>query len=187
MARPTKTAAADKAAALTNPNTTNEPAPIASEAKEPKKFQANDLISCRSLTQGELLLPGKKSEILYRWSAYGDVTNVEYQDLYALKASRSDYILKPLFVIEDEELLNQPLWSDLKAIYEKLYSNEDMDKFLALPLAQFKRALLAAPAGYRQALCIQAATQIANGSFDSMNKIKAIDEVCGTDLKSIFA
>lgn len=157
------------------------------ENKIAKKYEATDLISCRSLTQGELLMPGKKSEILYRWSSYGDVTDVEYQDLYSLKASRSDYVYKPLFVIEDEELLSIPMWADLKPLYDSLYSNEDMSKFLDMPLVQFKRALKAAPDGYRRAICIEAATQIAAGTFDSMNKIKAIDEICGTDLKSTFA
>lgn len=157
------------------------------EKKLVKKYEATDLIPCRSTTQGELLLSGKKSDILYRWSAYSDVTNVEYQDLYSLKASRSDYIYKPLFVIEDEELLGNPMWNDLALLYERLYQNEDMSAFLNLPLAQFKQALIAAPEGYRQALCIEAVTQIESGSFDSMNKIKAIDEICGTDLKSMFA
>lgn len=158
----------------------------ATSEKTVRKFESTDLIKCRSLTQGELLMPGKKSDILYRWGSYNDVTDVEYQDLYSLKASRSEYLMKPLFVIEDDDLLADPRWADLKTMYKKLYKSEDMTAFLKLPLQQFKKALRAAPEGYKNALCIEAATQAEAGTFDEMNKIKAIDEICGTDLKSIF-
>lgn len=155
-------------------------------ASAPKKFNATDLITCRSITQGELLMQGKKSEILYRWSAYGDTAEIEYQDLYALRASRSEYIYRPHFIIEDNALLSDPKWADVKMLYDKIYENENMAALLGLPLAQFKRALTAAPEGYRRALAIEAATRIEDGSFDSMNKIKAIDQICGTDLAAMF-
>ena len=64
--------------------------------KQSKKYEAHDLILVRSITQGTLLFPGKKSGILYRWESYGDLTEVEYQDLYTLKASRSGYLYKLL-------------------------------------------------------------------------------------------
>ena len=70
-------------------------------AKAVRTFKANDLIPVRSITQGELLLPGKKSGILYTWAAYGDITEVEYQDLYTLKASRSGYIYTCLLYTSD--------------------------------------------------------------------------------------
>ena len=152
--------------------------------KAPRKFQSDDLITCRSVTQGSLYMPGPKSGILYQWSGYGDVSQVEYQDLYALKASKSKYLSTPLIIIEDDELLSDARWNDLKALYDKMYSSQDMTTLLKLPLANFKRALKEAPDGYRKALCIEVATQVENGTFDSINKIKAIDEICGTDLAS---
>lgn len=158
----------------------------AKEEKKTKEFKANDLITVRSVTQGELLLPGKKSEILYRWSAYGDVTEVEYQDLYALKSTRSEYIYGPLFVIEDEDLLENPRWKDVGKIYETMYDNEDLNQILSLPLSQFKATLKQCPKGFLDAIKIEVATRIDNGTFDSLSKIRAIDEICGTDLLTLI-
>ena len=48
-----------------------------SAPKKARKFAMDDPITCRSVTYGELLLPGKKSQLLYSWANYGDVTEVE--------------------------------------------------------------------------------------------------------------
>lgn len=152
-----------------------------------KKFEANDMIQVRSITQGELLLPGKKSGLLYRWSAYGDITEVEYQDLYALKSSRSQYIYSPLFIIEDEDLLEDVRWKDVKALYESMYENEDLDAILRLSLASFKKTLKSLPTGMQNAVKIEIATRIDNGTFDSIQKIKAVDEIFGTDFITLIS
>lgn len=154
--------------------------------KTPRKFEATDLITVRSITQGELLMPGKKTGILYRWSAFGDITEVEYQDLYTLKASRSNFIYKPHLVIEDEELLADPKWKDVKALYDNMYTTSDIDAVFKMTAQQLKRALLKMPAGLLSAVLIEASTRIDKGTFDSINKIKAIDEACGSDLMCLI-
>lgn len=153
--------------------------------KTARKYEANDLIAVRSVTQGELLLPGKKSKILYHWSAFGDITEIEYQDLYSLKSSRSQYVYGPLFIIEDEELLSDPRWKDVKAVYDKMCNNEDIGAILRLPIAKFKSALKQAPSGFLNAIKIEIATRIEAGTFDSIQKIKAVDAICGTDFISM--
>lgn len=156
------------------------------EKKTARKYEANDLIPVRSITQGELLLPGKKSQILYRWAAYGDITEVEYQDLYSLKSSRSQYIYAPLFVIEDQELLEDARWKDVKNLYGNLYDSEDLGEVLRLPVNKFKTVLKSVPTGLLNAIKIEVATRIENGTFDSISKIKAVDEICGTDFITLI-
>lgn len=147
-----------------------------------REYTAEDLIPCRSVTQGELLMPGKRSGILYKWFAMGDTIEVEYQDLLALNSSRSSYLYEPYFVIEDEELLSQNRWKGLGDIYKKLYAEQDMDKILNLPPAQLKQMLLKFPDSYKRALAIEVATRIDRGTYDSINRIKVFDEVMNTDL-----
>ena len=102
-----------------------------SHKKKLRKFAQDDMILCKSVTYGELLLPGKKSKLLYIWSNYGDVTEVEFQDLQALRSTRSTYLMNPYFVIEDEELLEQ--WPELKALYDKTMAL-DIDSLFSLPI-----------------------------------------------------
>lgn len=149
--------------------------------KSSRKYAPDDMITCRSITYGELLLSGKKSKLLYSWANYGDTTEVEYQDLQALKSTRSSYLFKPRIVIEDEELVEQ--WDkDFGEMYKSIV-DVDVEDLLKLPLNQFKSKLKKAPKGVQQAVKNIAGEKILNGSLDSLAKIKAIDEILGTDLK----
>lgn len=149
--------------------------------KEPRKYAPGDMVPCRSVTYGELLLPGTKSKMLYTWSNYGDTTDVEFQDLQALKSTRSTYLFKPRFIIDDEELVEQ--WkSDLGKVYDDIIAI-DVEALFKLPTNQLKAKLKKAPVGIQQAVKNLAGEKIMNGSLDSLAKIKAIDEVLGTDLK----
>ena len=96
---------------------------------------------------------------------------------------RSDYIYDPLFVIEDEEVLEDPKWIEVKKLYESMEDAFDVNEILSLPLNLFRKTLTDAPKGVRNAVKSAVAAQIAKGTFDSFQKVKIIDEVCGTDLQ----
>ena len=150
------------------------------QKNEPRKFAQDDMILCKSVTYGELLLPGKKSKLLYIWSNYGDTTEVEFQDLQALRSTRSAYLMNPYFVIEDEELLEQ--WPELKNLYDKVAAL-DVDNLFNLPINQFKKRLREIPVGFKDSIKNIAGEKIRNGSLDSIAKINALDEILGTELK----
>lgn len=169
----------------TKKETVSEEMEVVTESKATKKvdrkFAPDDLIVCRSITFGELLLTGKKSKLLYSWANYGDTTEVEYQDLQALKSTRSSYLFKPRFIIEDEELVEQ--WGkDFGDIYKNI-EDIDAEDLLKLPVAQLRSKLKKASKGVQLAVKNIAGDKILNGSLDSLAKIKAIDEILGTDLK----
>ncbi len=151
--------------------------------KAPRKFAQDDMIACRSVTYGELLYPAKKSHLLYTWANYGDVTEVEFQDLQALRSTRSQYLNDPKFVIEDEELLEQ--WPEFKKLYENV-ATIDIDALFTLPLNQFKAKLRNIPVGFRESLKNVASAKILEGTLDSLSKINAMDEILGTDLKLLI-
>lgn len=150
------------------------------QKNEPRKFAQDDMILCKSVTYGELLLPGKKSKLLYIWSNYGDTTEVEFQDLQALRSTRSAYLMNPYFVIEDEELLEQ--WPELKNLYDKVAAL-DVDNLFNLPINQFKKKLRDIPIGFKDPIKNIAGEKIRSGSLDSIAKINALDEILGTELK----
>ncbi len=149
--------------------------------KAPRKYAHDEMIPCRSMTYGELLLTGTKSKILYTWANYGDVTEIEFQDLQALRSTRSSYLFKPRFIIEDPELVEQ--WeNDLGKMYKDIV-DVDVEDMFKLPLNQFKSRLKKAPVGVQQAVKNIAGEKILNGTLDSLAKIRAIDEILDTDLK----
>ena len=67
------------------------------------------------------------------------------------------------------------------------YTMEDVDAVLNLPISNFKSALRQLPKGLAKSLQVKVASKIEDGTFDSLQKIKAIDEVFGTDFRSVLA
>ena len=167
--------------------TTTEPIEEKVEPKivktEPKKFSPDELITCRSVTYGTLLGEGRKTKMLYTWSGYGDEVEVEYQDLLSWKSTKSQYLYAPHFVIENDELLEQ--WKDVREIHDKV-KQIDCDKFFDLPPEKLRIVLMNLPDGYKITVRNMANAKITNGELDSIAKIKVIDEIFGTDLKSLI-
>ena len=150
----------------------------------PRKYAPNDTIECRSVTGGELILIGQKSQLQYTWADYNDTAWVEYQDLQALQSRRSKFLTKPRFIIEDEELVEQ--WgSMLKPIYEKVIT-QDIEDFFELPLNKFKAQLNILPDGLKDAIKTKAVQMINNDELFDVRKIREMDAAWGTDFVGMF-
>ena len=151
------------------------------EKREPKKFEATDGIPCRSITSGGLYMSGIKSHIMYEWSDNGDVTEVEYQDIVAAIRSNVSYISKPYFIIEDEDIIAQ--FPQLNKIYASMYSFKDLrDVLTELPAKTMKTTILSLPEGAKESIKNIASQMISNGTLDSVQKIKILDEIFNTEL-----
>ncbi len=152
--------------------------------KTPKKFAPDDRIECRSVTGGELILVGDKSKLQYTWADYNDTAYVEYQDLQALQSRKSNFLMKPRFIIEDEELVEQ--WgSTLKPIYEKAI-NQNIEDFFALSEDKFRAQLNTIPDGLKDAIKTKAVQMIQNDELYDIRKARAMDEIWGTDFVGMF-
>ena len=152
--------------------------------KEVKKFGPSDLVECRSITGGELILIGDKSKLQYTWADYGDTAWVEYQDLQALQSRRSGFLTKPRFIIEDEDLVEQ--WgSMLKPIYDKI-NTQTIEDFFELPLNKFKAQLKIMPEGLKEAIKTKAVQMIQNDELYDIRKVREIDAAWGTDFVEMF-
>ena len=159
---------------------------VVEPVKEPRKFAQNDLILCRSVTPGGLIINGRSGQ-KYVFSNVGDENEIEFQDLNSLKNSHSNFLYRPRIIIEDEELLENPRWKDLAEFYEQeVYGMEDVDEILALPLSQFKSVLERLPKGLLRQLQLVVSQRMEEGTFDSLTKLKAMDEYCGTDFMKML-
>ncbi|QHJ85092.1 MAG: hypothetical protein [Bacteriophage sp.] len=147
-----------------------------------KEPEPTDLIMCRSVFPGRWYFVTPRTENILPFETKDAINYVEYQDLRQAMLSRSDDIMKPALVIEDEELLELPIWKPVKELYEKLYAVEDPTGILDLPYKQFKEAFTALPIGMKKSVSVTVASMVNEGTFDSMNKVKAIDEACGTNI-----
>lgn len=180
----TKKMELDELDAVVEEEIAEKPKKAAPAKKAPKKYAPNDRIECRSVTGGELFLVGPKSQLLYTWEDYNDTTFVEYQDLQALQSRKSGFLVKPRFVIEDEELVEQ--WgSMLKPIYEKI-TTQSIEEFFELPLNKFKAQLNVMPEGLKDAIKTKAVQMIHNDELYDIRKVREMDAAWGTDFVAMF-
>ena len=149
--------------------------------KEEKSYAPSDGIPCKSITNGGLYMPGLKSNILYSWVDAGDIVEVEYQDLQAAIRSNNGYVMNPLFVIEDEELVSQ--FPQLKKLYEALYSVGELEDVITeLSPGDMKATILSLPKGAQDAIKHLASKMVSDGRLDSVKKIKTLDEIFDTEM-----
>lgn len=170
-----------------------EKAPEVVETSEPeikvvekKKYAPDDEIMTTSCTAGQLIMIGSKTGRFYTWADYNDQTPVEYQDLKAEQYRNSPYIFKPLFLIEDDEFIHLPENKKIADVYQNILTADDIEKLFSLDSISFERTVKKAPKGIQDSIRTIATQKVQDGSLDSVSKIKAIDEILGTDLFNCY-
>lgn len=155
-------------------------------AKKPaRKFEMDELITCRSVRGGSLTHVSNKTGQRYEWSDFGDVCEVEYQDLLYLRASKNELLFGPWIVIENDELLTQ--WKEIKPLYKVIGKYNTLDEIYDLPFNQFTKVLRELPTDMRPTIISGVIYRLKNGNFDSINKLRAIDDEYGTDIAGLYA
>lgn len=150
------------------------------EKPKKKEFKPTDLIPCKSVTYGELFLKGKKTGYMYSWSNSGDIREVEYQDLLSWKVLRSTPLFDPLIIILDEDLCE--LWDrELGDMYRKI-DNVDIEGIFDLDYTTFKNKLKTLPERVKETVKNMANSMIKDDRLYDLRKIKALDEILGTEL-----
>lgn len=179
-----KTTTAPKKDAInkeTDTKVTNESKTTNTPVVEERIFNPEDTIPCRSIVSGGLYIEGSRSHILYSWADCGDVEDVEYRDLIYLVRTRANAnIYSPRIIIEDEDFINQN--KSVKDFYDSMYDTSDLNQILLLPISQMKAEIANLPIGAKESIKGIAATMIDSHVLDSMQRIKALDEIFGTNM-----
>jgi len=157
--------------------------PVTKKVNKPK-HDPNELVPCRSVRFGELILIGPKTRMPYSWANEGDIREVEYQDLVSWRALHSRYLYDPMIIIEDEDIREE--WkADLGALYDSL-QQVDLKEMFKLPHRQFVSQLKKLPEGMKSTVQNMAYAMIQDGTLYDLRTIRVIDEVLGTELKMMI-
>lgn len=157
-------------------------APVNTETskKAVKKFNPDDMILCQSICVGQTFVKGFKSGTIYTFEALGAEEYIEYRDLVAAVRSKDSILFKPFIVVLDEDFINEQ--KTLKSFYENMYTPEDFEEFFRLNPNQMVEALNNMPVGIRETIKSMAVGKIQDGAFDSVARIKALDDYFGTKM-----
>lgn len=147
----------------------------------PKKFEQTDLIPCRSITTGLLVMTGIRSGNAYTWLGMGETIDVEYRDVIALVMSRSGYIFTPRIIVDDDDFVNQN--PSLKTFYDKMYTTRDLKSILYInDEDEMIKAINNMPKGVIPTLRNTAVTMFSNGEIDSIHRMKIIASILDIDV-----
>ena len=150
------------------------------ETTKSRKFAKTTLVPCRSICTGVLYVEGPNSKEDYMWWDFNDIHDVQYQDLDAFIKRHATCVFKPQFIIEDEDFIAQN--PDVKAVYDSMYTTKDLRDILNLPVNEMRKAIQELPLGAKEAIRGLAPTMIENKKLDSIEKIRVLDEIFGTQL-----
>lgn len=150
--------------------------------KTTREYKPNDTIMCHSVFPGRFYFSGPKTNIVYPFEACGDENPVEYQDLLAAMMGKKPSIMSPHIVIDDEELLEDFRWKQVKQVYESLFAVKDMDAFLALPFTSFEKEFEKLPIGMKRNVMLEISTRVREGEFSEMKKIRLVDKACSSNI-----
>lgn len=135
-------------------------------------------VLCKSVTSGGLNINCKSGNV-YEFKNYGYDCEIEYDDLVVLVRKHSDHIFMPRFVIVDEDFLSE--FPQVASVYEHVYSESELNDVFALPVNQMMATIKSMPVNIQKTLQSMVATKIANGSIDSVKKIRALSEFYNSD------
>lgn len=147
---------------------------------EPKKFNPNDGIRCRSVTHGILFVDGLATNMKYTFVDYDYETEITYRDLVALVVARNKAIYNPRIIIMDEDFIAE--YPALGKFYKEHFATKNIKEILDMPDYQMKEAISKLPKGAVESLKSIAVNMIVSGEIDSIKRIRALDEAFGTDL-----
>lgn len=148
-------------------------------------YKDDDMIPCKSVTSGGLSFIGF-SGTKYRFADYGMVEYISYGDLKreAQSVNPLNYLYYPRFVVIDPVFVEK--FPKLEDFYNQFYMKDgEFDKILDLPKERMIEEIAKLPKGCKESLKGIVATRLANGTLDSVQKVKALDEIFGTKLLSL--
>ncbi len=157
-----------------------EEIPVATSKANTKKFSPDDMILCQSVCVGQTFVKGFKSGTIYTFEALGAEEYIEYKDLVAAVRSKDSILFKPFIIVLDEDFVNEQ--KTLKTFYENMYTPEDFEEFFKLNPNQMIEALNNMPVGIRETIKSMAVGKIQDGVFDSVARIKVLDNYFGTKM-----
>ena len=150
------------------------------ETKDTKRiFKDDDTVMCRSITQGGLYMTGIRTKDLYEWPAYDETIPVKYADLASAVKTRSPFVFTPLFIVEDKDFCAE--FPVLDKFYNERFTVKDLREILDYEVSEMIEAIQKLPDGAKESLKSIASQAVKDGAIDSIRKIRALDELFGTD------
>lgn len=154
--------------------------PKAPTRKKRVEIDRNEMIACRSMTNGKLIYISDRTRSRYVWSDYGTLQYIEMGELLDMRASHPKFLDDVRLIVEDEDAVE---YLGLTHKYETLDGIDNLDALFDKPADELLDILPKLPKGVQHSVSTRARKLVEEGTLEKLNTIRAIEEALNIDLK----
>lgn len=144
------------------------------------KVELNAMIPCRSIVKGGLNFVSKKTGNQYYWSEYGEVVEVEMEDLLQMKQHDRKILFEPWMIVEDDDAVSH---LGIESVYKNIIPIDNIIEIYEYPVDKLREVLTKAPNGMKKVIAETTRELMSSGKIDlTQGRIKAIEETLNVDL-----
>lgn len=156
------------------------------------KLEDNDLVRVKSNVFGKLFYKNSRTGDEYNWESHDDEQDLYVSDLREMKGTQRSFFAKNWIMIEglteyneeNEDTTVEDIYNFLQVqqYYKDVLCPDNLPSVLNMSIDELQEKVPKMSEGVRLSLIILANTQIADGTMDSIKKIKALEELFGCEL-----
>lgn len=154
--------------------------PVKPARKQKVEIDRNELVSCRNVTDGQLIYKSRKTGLTTIWMNYGDTDFLDVGELLTMKASQPKFLNDVWLVIDDEDIVE---FLGLKHIYKNLVDTEDIDAFFDKTPSEMEQALIKLPKGLKETIGTRARKLVESEELYDNRKISVLEDNLNIGLK----
>lgn len=145
-----------------------------------KKIENDRMIPIMNISPNGLIYISRRTGAEWEWSEYGDIEYMEMQELQTMRTSQKRFLSEPWVLILDEEVVS---FMGLDKMYKNMVHPDNIEQVFSMKNADFKEVIEKVPNGIAQLICNRAVTKVADGTLDSVAKIKVLNDKYNLDLR----
>lgn len=181
----TKKVAPAKKTTATKKTETKKAEPKTTKPARSKRvvIDRNEMIACRSVTDGTLIYISDRTRARYLWSEFGVAQYIDMGELLDMRASQPKFLNNVQLVVDDEEAAE---YLGLTSLYESLVDIDDLDSFYKKSDQELAEILPKLPLGIQQTVATHARKLIESNELSDLNTIRLLDRHLNVDLSKFI-
>ena len=145
-----------------------------------KKITNDYIVDVKNGTHGSLIYHSNRSlGYTVEWSEFGEVQQIEFGELVAMRGSQRRFFEQNWILIEDAEILKK---LGVDRYYINALTTDNFDSVFKMSADEIKEKVSKMSDGLKESIRLRAVELIKSGELDSLSAIKALGEVLGCDL-----
>lgn len=140
---------------------------------EKRKLNRDDSILVMNNTAGTLIYKSNRSGQEWYFTEYGQTDTIELGELITMNNAHGKFLKEPWLIVLDDDAVE---YLGLKRFYDNIFEFDNIDSFFEMPETKMEELLNKMPNGMKELIVGLSRRKIAEGTFDSMSKIRLIEQ-----------